>query len=90
MELPLRGTRHLNPSPPDGPPMNVHHHRHHHPHHKFSSCKQDNLSKSESHIKHKKQCRYAEDPDSIDIVRDEASFMKLRPGSKSMGRKQVL
>lgn len=89
MELPLRGTRHLMPSPPNGPP-NVHHH-HHHPH-KLNSNK-DILTKSEGHIRpgfaHKKQCRYPEDPDSIDIIRDEASFIKLKPCSKSMGRKQV-
>lgn len=92
MELPLRGTRHLMPSPPDGQP-NVHHHHHHQLHKQFTSNK-DNLTKSEGQIRpgfaHKKQCRYPEDPDSIDIIRDEASFIKLKPCSKSMGRKQVI
>lgn len=90
MELPLRSTRHLVPSSQDNPP-NIHiHHHHHHPH-KLNNLK--DLSKTEGRTKsgfaQKKQCRYTEDPDSIDVIRDEASFLKFKPCTKSMGRNQV-
>lgn len=92
------GGRHGTSQTVNAAPPPLHHH--HHPHNntnkqlltktvgRTTKCPPSPPHQYPPPFIHKKQCRYPEDPDSIEIIHDDDPI-KLKSSSKSMGRRQV-